>query len=167
MTPTPPYLLIAGIAFIILGGFLLLSGQQIQSVQSYQSLNSSTSSNLQEIIYNGSESGVNLGTVQKGQTITLTYLSGKIISNTKTGWSSPIWGVPQSQTNPYWVKGLPYKEMNTDALFVELNGQRVPFRSGINSISVTATAKGTAWLKMNDSLYDGNAGNARFSVTVR
>lgn len=162
MIPAPPYLLITGIAFIILGGFLLLSDQQVQSEP-----NSSTSNNPQEITYNGSEAGVSLGTVRKGQTITLTYLSGKVISNTKTGWSSPIWGVPQSQTDPQWVKGLPYKEMNTDALFLELNGQRFPFRANNNSVSATASTTGEARLKMNDSRYYENTGDARFSVTVR
>lgn len=158
----PPLVLIVGIGFVVLGLYLISNDLKLPAqIPIIQLVN-----NPFEVVYNGSEAGVSLGTIQKGQTITVTYLGGKIISNTKTSWSSPIWGTPQSKTDLYWVKGLPYKEMNTDAVFLELNGNRTSFRKDGNSVSITASSTGEARLRMNDSQYFDNAGDARFQVIV-
>jgi len=164
-------ILIVGILCLAFGVYSLITNPQNTITTSNVgtvSLPPTGNSTNSEVVYTGTEEGVSLGTVQNGQTITVTHIGGKIISNTETGWSSPLWGVPQSQTDPMWVKGLPYKEMNTDAVFIQLGGQRTPFKE--NQTTVSATNKSGSSqevrLKMNDSRYWENTGDARFQVRL-
>ncbi len=49
-----------------------------------------------EVVLIGKDDGVRLGTLDPEQTGVITYLSGRIISNTKNGYTAPIWGLPKS-----------------------------------------------------------------------
>jgi hypothetical protein len=131
-------------------------------------------------VFTGNPEGLRLGTVGPGQTATLSYVSGRIVTNPSANWSSPIWGVPQEQTLAGWRNGVPHKDMWTDAIYVEMGTQRVPFRENGSTITVrnASTQAQDAWLKINDSRYwdDGgpitqknsnNQGDFSFTFMVR
>ncbi len=130
-------------------------------------------------VFTGNPEGLRLGSVGPGQTLTLSYVSGRIVTNPSTNWSSPIWGVSQEQTLAGWRNGVPHKDMWTDAIYVEMGTQRVPFRENENTITIkNASAQAQdAWLKINDSRYwdeggitrknSNNHGDFTFTFTVR
>jgi len=76
------------------------------------------------ITMNGREKkGIPTGIIlEPGQSAKISYISGKIISNTKTGFSVPIWGVPIEKTDSGWIPLMLYakKGIWTNAVVVLL-----------------------------------------------
>jgi hypothetical protein len=168
-----PLLLIAGVLCIGVGIYFAFN----KGTASTETTRIASSSG--ETTYSGNDE-ISLGTLQPGQSGTLTYLSGKIITNTSSGWSSPIWGVAHDKTLAGWLAGLPHKDMWSDAVYVQLGNETTPFREGQNSLVVTnhSSQAQEAKLKMNDSRFflngsqkqdkiTPNVGDARFSFMVK
>ena len=131
-------------------------------------------------VFTGNPEGLRLGAVGSGQTATVSYVSGRIVTNPSANWSSPIWGVAREQTLAGWRNGVPHKDMWTDAIYVEMGAQRVPFRENETTITIknSSSQPQDAWLKINDSRYwdeggqvtqknSNNQGDFTFTFAVR
>ena len=180
-----PILALIGALCIGLGVYWLYRSPQAPSSQASSSQTPSsqapsTNNISNEIVYTGNPEGLLLGTLAPGQTSTLTYLGGKIVTNRTVGWTSPIWGVPREQTLAGWWNGIPHKEMWTDALYVDLGTEIIPFEENQTALTVTNTSSQPqdAWLKINDSRFweeggqrisknSNNQGDARFVFKIK
>jgi len=77
------------------------------------------------------EQGIATGIIlQPKESAVVSYLGGKIICNTRNGFTAPIWGVPIEKTHPSWIPLMPYakKGIWTDAVCVLLGDQVCPFK---------------------------------------
>lgn len=131
-----------------------------------------------EVTLTGKDDGVRLAVLKAGENATISYLSGKIISNNKTGFTSPIWGVPLSQTDSGWIPLMPYAKdgMWTNAIFVDTGDKRIPFKEGQYGLKIKndTTHEQTLYLRFHEArgYFFDNEGDARFEfkkeiVTVR
>lgn len=114
-----------GILCIAIGVYSLLKSDQ----GSVPVVSSNTS---QRIVYSGNHEGVSLGVLQPNQTAILACQSGKIISNTQTGWSSPIWVVAPDKTQSFSTKRLKKKTASiSSSISIRRNGESITIPSAI------------------------------------
>ncbi|MEK6287621.1 MAG: hypothetical protein AABO57_17900 [Acidobacteriota bacterium] len=125
-------------------------------------------SNIEVVLTGREPTGVKLGYLQPGETGTIRYLSGKIISNTKNGFTSPIWGVPLEATDESWIPLMPYAKdgLWTNAVFIEMAGRRIPFHEGHYEIKVRNDTSTQQEVRLNFheaiGFYSDNDGDAKF-----
>ena len=119
--------------------------------------------------------GVSTGfTLAPGESVSVKYLSGKIICDNKKGFSYPIWGVPIEKTHPGWIPYMPYAEKGiwTNAVCVILEGTEEETIYSFQENKWRVTAKNIAdeprevILYFHDArgYYDDNEGDAKFLV---
>ncbi len=136
--------------------------------------NSSATHDEAEIVLTGKDpNGVRMGLLKPGESAVIKYLSGKIISNTKNGFTAPIWGVPLENTDPAWKPYMPYwnEGMWSNAVYAEMAGKRTPFRDGQYEITVQNTTNREQEIRLNfheaRGFYFDNEGDCKFRFTKR
>jgi hypothetical protein len=163
-------ILFAGI-LIGIGVYLLNKSDSASVTQiTNPSTNSQETTDTEVVLTGKEDGGVRLGVLKPNESCTISYVSGKIISNNKNGFTAEIWGVPIKETDPAWIPLMPYAQegMWTNAIFVDTGSKRNPFKEGQYELKIKneTSQEQTLYLRFHEArgYYSDNEGEVRFRL---